>query len=185
MARSGPQPGANDKGQAMLTWVNSTGGPLICGESAVLAAWNGISGSSEGDGTQTDYERACKTTAYLEAITVGGAKALILGDEPMQSTFVAAAANKLRIARWIAAPSREAAEALLRGPDTGLVEAGSPVEFDIAGQELYMFDSSAPWIQGKTEAAVSLVQPGAYIVTTEKLTSPATVAFIIHRFLPR
>jgi hypothetical protein len=169
----------------MLTWVNSTGGPLICGESAGLAAWKGISGSSEGDGAQPDYERACKTTAYLEAIAVGGATALILGDAPMQSTFVAVAADKLRIARWIAAPSDEASEVLLRGPDTGLVGAGPPVQFDITGQELYMFDSSASWRQGKTEAAVSLVQPGTYIVTTEKLTSPDKMAFIIHRFLPR
>ena len=169
----------------MLNWVNSTGGPLLCGETAVLTKWNGTARSATSDDeVKSDYERACATTAYLEVIAIGGASALVLGDEPMQSAFVSKPTSTC-LARWIAAPSLEAAETVLMESDIQLTEIGHAVRFDVVGRDICLVDSAATWVEGETYGAFCKILPGSYLITTEELISPDRSEFIIHRFLLR
>jgi hypothetical protein len=83
-----------------MQWINSGGGPLICGEKHVAARWFGLHGLSTQSRYSNDYERACATNELLEKIVCGDGYVMVLGDEPLQSSFFRNGRGELGIARW-------------------------------------------------------------------------------------
>lgn len=163
-----------------LDWIYSEGGPLVCGGVAAVAAWQGANGSSVGM-ADTDYERACDTVDYLSMLPSGAGVILVLGDEPMQSSF-AATGNCLCVVRWIACTSQEQAiSAIARLPAT-LDELEAPLDFRLDEYELVMFDAAASGTATVTKAS-SPLPPGSYRVTTESYKEKGRFEFVVHRFL--
>jgi hypothetical protein len=84
-----------------------------------------ISGAPQGD----DYERACRTEEYLEAMACAEGYVLVLGDEPLQSSFFRTASGDHAIARWAYAQSHERAEKFLEEPAAGSRDLAPPIPF--------------------------------------------------------
>lgn len=89
---------------------------MICAEEHISVQWMGVSGlSKSGAPHRNDYERACSTQEYLEAMTCAVGYVLVLGDEPLQSSFLSTESGDLAIARWVSAQSSEGVEKFLTG----------------------------------------------------------------------
>lgn len=80
-------------------WVASNGGPLIVLPLEIAHHWRGISpppgvAASEGwiwgqpDGPVCDFDRACQVDDYVGMVDVGPGVGLVLGDDPMATTFL-------------------------------------------------------------------------------------------------
>jgi Immunity protein 21 len=164
----------------MLRWIETTGGPLICGEQPFACGWLGIEGNSDpDDGSGTDYDRACEARDYVEVMTCNGGRVLILDDEPLASTFITTKRGELAVARWASAKSEDVAEAVL----AEFVEGSrleEPKRLEVGGDTLWLFDS--PLRGDKAERLEAHVAPGVYWVTTEALEEDGVYSFVLHRF---
>jgi hypothetical protein len=72
-----------------VVWVESAGGPLLAAPESELAHWGG---STDDDGpveSWGDYGRACSVQGYVGLVGIGGQQALVLGDEPASTTYLA------------------------------------------------------------------------------------------------
>jgi hypothetical protein len=166
-----------------MRWLSSNGGPLICGEEYLSGAWKGVDGSSANFGFKNDYERACSTREYLEKIACAGGCVLVLGDEPLQSTFFRIETNEesLAIARWIYATSPEGAERFLAEAVVDVRPSAEVVPFNVVEGELVLFDSAMSWPAEPCLRAY--LEPDSYLVTTEMHKLEGKFSFIVHRFL--
>jgi len=81
-----------------MKWINSTGGPLILLPKKLIKLWNGTYG---------DYDRAYEVEEMIDLIEVGTGKAVILNDEPMQTSQLKFDNNSCLLIRWIYAASEE------------------------------------------------------------------------------
>lgn len=81
-----------------LAWANSNGGPLILLPENLLEYWEGANPPTGGrqveakfrwdpHGPATDYDKACDISNDLGLLEVGSGQALILGGEPMSTTW--------------------------------------------------------------------------------------------------
>jgi hypothetical protein len=163
-----------------LHWVNSAGGPLICASPAAARAWRGTRASSVGGG-QSDYERACDQVDYVSVIACGPARVLVLGDEPLQSTFVVKAEGAL-VVRWVSCLSSERAASAITQMPSVLPTTEEPTKFRLEDRGLIMFDSALDSIDPAVCTRVDL-RPGVFTVTTEKYKSEGDYEFLVHRIL--
>ena len=93
-----------------LVWIDSAGGPLIVLPAEIAHHWRGIEpppgatipdGWSWGDpdGPICDYDRACAVDDYLGVVQVDPGFGLVLGDEPLRTTFLPTPDGGI-FARW-------------------------------------------------------------------------------------
>ncbi|CAL9547049.1 hypothetical protein SUDANB95_04317 [Actinosynnema sp. ALI-1.44] len=127
-----------------LEWVGSLGGPLIVVPVAALADWHGADGAEEvgasgdgaGEGGVDDYARACAVPDLAGVIPVGRTAALVLGDDPADTCYLA---EQRVFVRWMAADSAEdlvaAAHAALADPGVEWDECG---RWDVDGPAVLM-----------------------------------------------
>jgi hypothetical protein len=166
-----------------MKWINSGGGPLLCAERHVAANWMGTKGLSTNAvmGIRTDYDRACATTEYLDVVPCGAGNVLVLGDEPLQSSFVSTKLGELFIARWgHAQVDLEDNAFLSRVLRDAFVISEGPL-FQIEEGTLILFDSAPQGDEVDGEGA--RIEPGEYKITVEKLESKEVFNFLIHRFV--
>lgn len=161
-------------------WIASAGGPLLCAGAAVAKAWRGVRGSS-GAGERTDYERACETQRCLDVIDCGGAPVLVLGDEPLQATFVAAG-DALIVARWHSCESSLVAESALADIPSELPQIEPALPFEFGDSDLVLFDSAFSFEDAEEHPCAPL-RPGRFVVTTERYKQARYFHFWIHRFI--
>src|SRR6185295_2520943 len=86
-------------------WVDSTGGPLVVVPTSALPHWHGTGDYFTGDSTPDDwgdYGRACAVDGYAGIIPVGDTQALVLGDDPLPTTYLA---ESRTFVRWAEARS--------------------------------------------------------------------------------
>lgn len=166
-----------------MHWINSTGGPFICCDSALAKDWLGVFGSSVPESKRNDYERACEVTGYVDLVEIGSeGVGLVLGDEPNQSAFVKLGNGELSILRWVYADSREGVEALLT-QFANAVEAAPSLKVAFHTGKILMFDASIerPEDVPSEESDGTPIEPGTYDITTEALTNDHT-SLMLHRF---
>jgi immunity protein 21 of polymorphic toxin system len=168
-----------------MKWVNSGGGPLICGEEYLARYWMGVDGLSANSAYKSDYERASRTQQYLEKIACTGGYLLVLGDEPLQSSFVRADGvdESLAIARWVYAESSEGTDSFLKRPVANVEVLAPAVSFDVIQGKMVLFDSAKPGANNISSNLEADIQPGSYLVTTEKHELEEKFNFVIHRFV--
>jgi Immunity protein 21 len=166
-----------------MEWVNSGGGPLICAEAHISAQWMGIDGLSANSGVteRHDYGRACGVQDYLEAMACASGYVLVLGDEPLQSSFFRTYGGDVAIARWVYAQSRDDVEGFLAGPAAGGSDVAPPIPFVVTQGPLVLFDSALRGVNALARCPKADVQPGSYRVTTEKWQLERRFNFVVHR----
>lgn len=163
-----------------LRWINSAGGPLVCASPALAKSWRGAQESSIGE-ERSDYERACDQFDYIDTIACGSAMVLVLGDEPLQSSFLVKDEDVL-IVRWVYCESDICANSVLAEIPLLLPNLEQPKKFCLDDQELVMFDAVMDTIDIAACVNVSL-KPGVFSVTTEMYKSAEEYAFLVHRLL--
>lgn len=177
-------------------WVATGGGPLILVPVEVAHLWRGIDGigpSSEvwenwGENkfSGTDYGRACGVDDYLGVLACGPSECLILGDEPMQTTFLPAKDVSL-IVRCMWAESEDDVIRVIQSVPEGVWEAtlhrlnvgeGQLLFFDSAysGDDLPTTSAGAnvPWLK------VSIPR-GTYEIDTADYQPDQQTRLILHR----
>lgn len=169
----------------MLKWINTTGGPLVGGELEIAKAWRGVHGLSVQHSLpdQTDYDRACGIQDYLEEISCGSGKVIVLGDEPAQTTLFLNNAGQPTIARWLYSTSKDV-ESIVGSIDC-LQSIAEPLIFVISTNKIILFDSSTTINLINNECAELEIDPGDYDITVEQTICPDEFHFIIHRFIRR
>lgn len=104
-----------------MHWIESTGGPLLLLEGALLPQWHGSFGNSD---AVTDYDRACQIEDYVGTVEVGGGFGLVLGEEPFPTTWWRSDHQaRSFLVRWVCAENEAEAHGAL-----------SSLPFDIAWQ---------------------------------------------------
>ncbi len=71
------------------SWVSSTGGPLLAAPQSALSLWMGADSAEGPVESWGDYGRACAIDGYIGVVAVGTQHALVLGDEPAMTTYLA------------------------------------------------------------------------------------------------
>lgn len=165
----------------MKNWTYTDGAPFVCATRSIRKLWRGVSGSSIG-ATESDYERVCKETAVLSALSCGTSQVLVLGDEPAQAAFFTTPCGPV-IARWIACDSMELADLMLKRIPDALTHMQPAVQFQIDEPELWMFDASSDAATLPDAASVLRISPGKFEVTTERYRQGSAFDFWIHRFI--
>jgi len=90
-------------------WI-SCNSPLLLVARDQLSSWEGTDIPSNGrkvearfrwnpDGPPTDYDRACDIDDYIGVIDVGTGKGIVLGDEPLMTTWLSLSDGGLLV-RW-------------------------------------------------------------------------------------
>lgn len=163
-----------------LKWINSSGGPLVCGTIATLGVWRGTRGSSV-DGARSDYERACDQMDYLSQIDCGSYQVLVLGDEPLQSTFILKDGD-VSIVRWASCLSNDHAINAIAQFPFGLEPIDESIEFRLEQRGLIMFDAALTSIESAACGRTDL-NAGEFLITTEKFKRDRVCEFLVHRFI--
>jgi hypothetical protein len=90
----------------------------------------------------TDYGRACSVDDYLGMLEVGPGSCLVLGDEPMATTFFPTEDGGIFV-RWIHAENEEDVVQAVRSVPESLWER-FPHTFDVGRAGLLLLDSACP-----------------------------------------
>ncbi|WP_459649668.1 Imm21 family immunity protein [Kitasatospora sp. Ki12] len=113
----------------LLEWIDSEGGPLVLVPGTALAAWTGCAGA--------DYDRACRVDGFTGPLDVGGAQALVLGEEPMSTAYLP---EQGLLLRWMAAESEEAVLAAV--PQALRLASWEPESaWEVPDGPVYLFDA--------------------------------------------
>jgi hypothetical protein len=145
------------------TWVETAGGPLIAVPKSELDHW---AGADDNDGpveTWGDYGRACAVEGYIGLVTVGTQQALVLGDEPAMTTYLA---TERLFLRWAAADSEAdlvaAAKRALAGPPDW--DDDEDLIWEVR-EAVVLFDSAFPGAEsGPDDLLMIDLAPGLYRV---------------------
>jgi hypothetical protein len=146
-------------------WVRSNGGPLLLLPIAQRPMWHGTDAGvaqslGDADRPLSDYDRACAVADYTGVIRVGGAEALVLGDEPNDTTWIPLGRGGILV-RWVYAEGDEQAAAALASipPDIDWEPAGT---FAVAASPLELFDSAESGAEPLGERLHIALAPGDY-----------------------
>jgi hypothetical protein len=133
-------------------------------------------------GLKNDYERACATHEYLDVLSCGQGKVLILGDEPLQSALVWTDNGNLVIVRWVYAQSGQEEKLVLPTSLNDASEVSERVSFQIEDGILVLFDSALHGGNVAVGPNGNHIKPGQYEITTEKLEQKGMFSFLLHKF---
>jgi hypothetical protein len=171
-------------GAEKMDWVMSGGGPLIVLPIEHLPAWRGDNPTTAG--STNDYDRACRIKDYLGVLKVGMGSGLILGDEPMQTSFLRRADGGILI-RWGHAENEDdVRDAVCGAPET----IWSPTEhrLKVGRARVIIFDSAyagddLPSYQGPDVLPVLDVAlaTGDYRIETADYKPDENTWLILHR----
>lgn len=123
-----------------IEWIESGGGPLLFAPRSALAEWHGS--TSFVPGAVSDYQRACRVTDEIDAIPIGNAQALVLGDEPDRSALIVRSPTNVLILRWRWAPSEEALLSVLDLDGIDRLPSATNKAFKAVADQYLLFDSA-------------------------------------------
>lgn len=177
-----------------INWVCSAGGPLILIPTEFATHWRGVEGwSPPGDGSDltgessSDYARACGIDDYLGMLEVGPGRALILGDEPMQTAFLPSHDGGIAV-RWMYAEDEDGVWRAVGAVPESAWEL-TPHRIEVAREGILVFDSAypgdalpaslndgaaAPWIRIELSS-------GTYLVDMADYGPDSSTRLILHR----
>jgi hypothetical protein len=165
-----------------VTWLESTGGPLILLEEDLVPYWRGYLSVSES--SLTDYERACEVSDYLGTIGVGSRSGLLLGEQPYSTTWLQAPESDYGvIVRWVYAESEAAVIQALNELSNSNWQR-TDVVFEVTTGKLVLFDSASPGYDIETFIAVQIPK-GSYVAETLHYDANEATGLTLHRFVPK
>lgn len=169
-----------------MDWIYSSGGPLILMDKNSLHDWGGclkLGGSTADKEYKTDYERACAIDDYLGVISVNGSDALVVNDEPLQTTIW----HQDEIAflvRWEWAADEGDVEHLLKElGNASLISLSSPKIFRANSSDFILFDSACLGEDSVEKLDLKLTK-SLYEVTTMRYQHGTKISLILHKFCP-
>lgn len=160
-----------------LEWLDRGGGPFVIVPGRELSNWAGV-GSEP-----SDFDRACEVGDYLDTISFAGADALVLGDDPFPTTFLAApqfGGGYLIRMLWGEDTTR-AIEAVHR------LEAHDwtreQLTFDAGRGSLVLFDAAnaGAAILHRVDIPVG---PGHYAIDSADVQPDESLCLLVHRLIP-
>lgn len=157
-----------------MRWIESNGGPLIALPASALDDWGGSTQSSS-----SDYERACAIDDYLGILQVGSSQALVLGDEPLRTTWIDEPGGGL-LARWVFASSDSAAAERLASIPSDL-DWTSAVEWTVDATPVVLFDSAEPGVERLSPRLTLPLAVKRYRVETTRYEPDNETQFLLHR----
>jgi hypothetical protein len=170
-------------------WI-SCNSPLLLVAKDHLDAWEGSAVPAEGrnvearfrwnpDGPATDYDRACDVDDFVGLIDVGPGKALVLGDEPLMTTWLPLKDGGVLV-RWVCADDEEALLAAAHHiPNEDYQDSG--LSFTVGDSPLVLLaacESSEDTIYPRIEFEIP---PGRYRILTSQYDADASTSLICHR----
>jgi hypothetical protein len=170
-----------------LKWISSDGGPLILLEESLLSNWGGCFARKTGDlddgeAYRTDYERASAIEDYVGVISVGSGYGLVLGDEPMQTSWLPLKKEKVgMLVRWQWASDEGAVIRSLTDLQQE-EELWHPRNFSflVENGPLLLFDAASPGTDIPTSLAVEL-EAGEYSIDCAVFQPNKETSLIVHR----
>ena len=164
-----------------MDWVESNGGPLLLVPERYLRDWLGADGPTSGG---TDYERACAADDYAAPIEVGRGQGIVLGDEPLPTSWRAGDRGGLLV-RWIAAPSEDAITSALATLPEGLPwESVVDVYIEEDYGPLVLFDAAVPGAELPAEHLRFTLPAGRYAFELSAYHPSDDTALLLHRLRP-
>ncbi|WP_433351889.1 Imm21 family immunity protein [Microtetraspora malaysiensis] len=160
---------------ATLAWVTSLGGPLILVPESACRHWQGA--PIEHSGSEGDYGRACAVDGYIGLIDVGPTQALVLGEEPADTTFLP---EQKTLLRWCAAESADdLVEAAIEVIDSGTVPEDEELIWAVH-EPLILFDSAFSHKEITSEEHLRIeLTPGRYTVRAAYIERPKTWMILV------
>jgi len=160
-----------------MRWIGTEGGPLILIAEAALAAWRG-SVSANG---RSDYDRACEVDDYVGVIATGTGDALVLGDEPLDTSWITDERGGGQLVRWVYADCKDAVRRHVKDLEDELFTS-SGIRFLAQQPTHYLLDAA---VEGSGIAAadhltIDLVC-GEYLVETCKYQPDSRTSLLVHR----
>jgi hypothetical protein len=175
--------------ELLREWI-SCNSPLLLVAKDHLRAWEGSDVPAEcrriqaqfrwnPDGPATDYDRACDVDDYVGVIDVGSGKAIVLGDEPLMTTWLPLTDGGLLV-RWVYADSEDALLVAAHSlPNDAYEDSG--LSFLVGASPLVLLaacESSEDKIYPRIEFEIP---PGRYRILTSQYEADAGTSLICHR----
>ena len=165
-----------------MHWVNSAGGPLLLLPEVYLPEWHGVTG---GDSSATDYDRACGIEDYVGIIDVGNGCGVVLGDEPLQTTWMIVDEREGGIlVRWCYAENEASViQHVQKVPETIFQRSG--LIYPSPCPRSLLFDSGIPGDRLKENDYLAiLLAPGLYHIESGLYQPDDKTSMILHRLVP-
>ena len=161
-----------------LEWIESGGGPLLFAPSSVVREWHGNELVTPGG--VTDYHRACAVSDEIDAIRIGSAQALVLGDEPDRSALIGRSPSSVLIVRWRWAQSEESLLSALNPEEIDRLPSSNEKVFEALADQYLLFDSAYSGAQIVRALRVGL-KAGSCSFDTLDYRPNADTCVLIHR----
>jgi hypothetical protein len=141
----------------------------------------------ETDESGSDYDRACGIDGYLGTLDLGPGRALVLGDEPMQTAFIPRPTGGVLV-RWMYAENEDSIRRAVEVVPESLWEA-TPHRMGIGPEGILVFDSAYPGDalptpsgDGAITNSIHIEIPaGTYRVDTADYEPDDSTRLILHR----
>ena len=177
-------------------WIQSNGGPLLLLSNSLLGAWGGsdepepylgVEARSRWNprGRATDYDRACDVTDLVGTVQVGVGEGLVLGDEPLATTWrpIQEIGGGILV-RWEYADSDIAA-----GRWVSAIPGSLPWEpagrFSFEEGPLVLLDSAEPGLDPSGPRLEIGLSGGVYDVHTIRWRPDGRTSLLLHRLKSR
>lgn len=162
-----------------LKWISSLGGPFVMMGKEDSQVWKGASPA----GADSHYQQACDVKGLWGIIQVENHAAIILGDEPAQTTWIPLGHDLGgTIVRWIYAENEEqVAKHLERMPESNWITDGT---INITTGSMYVFDSAETVkeaIEAENLLTISL-KVGAYEMRMQEYKPDAKTHLRLQQF---
>lgn len=162
----------------LYTWVESAGGPLLIAPESELGHWGGTADMDGPVETWGDYGRACSVEGYIGLVTVGSQQALVLGDQPVRTTYLPAERTFLR---WAAAGSEEELVAAARQALQEHItwDRDEDLVWEIR-EPVVLFDSAWPGSEIELDNQLDIaLDPGRYRVRATYIKNPGNRMILV------
>jgi len=161
-------------------WISESGpGPLVVVRKTLLDSWRGVNAPA---GESSDYGRAC-TVDELGCVDIKGGVALVLGDDPLRTTWIPKPQGGMFV-RWVTADDEAAA---IAATDTGADATWTPTgcTFTTAGGAHVLFAASAAGTDVTSEGGLTFdLREGEYSVSSAMLEQ-RTASVLVYRLVWR
>jgi hypothetical protein len=157
-------------------WIGrKSSGPLIVIDEGAAGSWTGKDGQ--------DHERAKAVDHYIGFVDFGAARAIVLGDDPFDTTWVPtpSSGGGMFVRRlWSDTPEDALDAARAIAADAWTFEEKL---FEVSSGAVLLFDSARPGSAPRSVVRIAL-PPGRYAIATADAEPNEDTCVMAHRLLP-